>query len=82
LTEALWLDLVGPEEVLDAEGEALGDAHESLLQRPSTWPLPADRQCLATVAGGGTDAYRRSHASASSRALASCKQVQIVCDLI
>jgi hypothetical protein len=40
LTEALRLDLGGPGVVLGAEGEAPGDAHESLLQRPSTWSLP------------------------------------------
>ncbi|MBM3225883.1 MAG: helicase, partial [Candidatus Tectomicrobia bacterium] len=49
LTDALRLDLVGPGEVLGAEGEALGDAYEVLPQRPSTWyltgflvPLDAD----------------------------------------
>lgn len=49
LTDTLRLDLVGPGEVLGAEGEALGDAHEILPQRPSTWyltgflvPLDAD----------------------------------------
>ena len=43
------LDLVGPGEVLGAEGQALGDASEILPQRPSTWyltgflvPLDAD----------------------------------------
>ena len=49
LTDALRLDLVGPGEVLGAEGQALGDASEILPQRPSTWyltgflvPLDAD----------------------------------------
>ena len=49
LTDALRLDLVGPGEVLGAEGQTLGDASEILPQRPSTWyltgflvPLDAD----------------------------------------
>src|SRR5712691_10424161 len=49
LTDALRLDLVGPGEVLGAEGQTLGDANEILPQRPSTWyltgflvPLDAD----------------------------------------
>ena len=49
LTNALRLDLVGPGEVLGAEGQELGDASEILPQRPSTWyltgflvPLDAD----------------------------------------
>ncbi len=49
LTDALRLDLVGPGEVLGAEGEALGEADEILPQRPFTWyltgflvPLDAD----------------------------------------
>jgi len=36
LTDALRLDLVGPGEVLGADGRVLGDASEILPQRPST----------------------------------------------
>jgi hypothetical protein len=39
LADALRLDLVGPGEVLGAEGRVLGDVREILLQRPSTWYL-------------------------------------------
>lgn len=49
LTDALRLDLIGPGEVLGAEGQTLSDANEILPQRPSTWyltgflvPLDAD----------------------------------------
>src|SRR5215813_14128730 len=39
LVDALRLDLIGPGEVLGAEQRVLGDAHEILPQRPSTWYL-------------------------------------------
>ena len=49
LTDALYLDLVGPAKSLGTSGRSLGDLNESLPQRPSAWyltgflvPLEAD----------------------------------------
>jgi hypothetical protein len=60
LTNALRLDLVGPGEVLGADGRVLGDASEILPQRPSTWYLtgflvPLDADPEQKIDEPGTD---------------------------
>ena len=82
LTDALRLDLVGPGEVLGAEGEVLGDANEILPQRPSTWyltgflvPLDADPEQKtdpqsADELDGGSDAPGQEDAVAPEPAAA------------
>src|SRR5215212_3723617 len=54
LLEALRLDLVGLGDVLGAESEALGDAHESLPQRQThsdASSLPSSAKAAGSVTG-------------------------------
>ena len=60
LTDALRLDLVGPGEVLGADGHVLGDADEILSERPSIWYLtgflvPLDADPEQRIDEQGTD---------------------------